>query len=355
MRKNSIRLYLTAFLAFGSLFVAGLVADQTVSANRFYSGLVGGSPYTQDWSTLGNLNTNDDWDNIVSIQGFRGDGLTSSTGTDPQTIVADGHSTPLDVNVNQTNPDTFTTSGVTEFEITDPTVALKGSGTADAPHLMIYLNTQPCPVTKSISIRYNLRDLDGTARDAVMPVALQYRIGSTGNFINVPAGFVADATDPNTATKVTPVFVNLPPVIIGHPEVEIRIITANAAGTDEWVGVDDIEVGCYFTTAATVSAGGRVMTAEGNGISRARVTATDVNTLQTRFAVTNQFGYFSFDELDAGQVFLFSVSHRKFDFTNHTQAVQMNESTKGLIFYADAPSQFKSSSRGFGNKLPTKK
>jgi hypothetical protein len=52
-------------------------------------------------------------------------------------------------------------------------------------------------------VSYNLRDLDGSIDNAVQPVALQYRVGSTGNFTNLPAGFVADATTgPSLATQV---------------------------------------------------------------------------------------------------------------------------------------------------------
>ena len=70
-------------------------------------------------------------------------------------------------------------------------VALQADGTADAPNLVVSINTTG---RANISISYNLRDIDGTADNAIQPVALQYRIGNAGNFINVPAGFVADAT-----------------------------------------------------------------------------------------------------------------------------------------------------------------
>ena len=52
-------------------------------------------------------------------------------------FAAGDHGTSLvrDVNANQTNPNTFTTGGVTEFHIANPTIALAGSGTAKAPTL----------------------------------------------------------------------------------------------------------------------------------------------------------------------------------------------------------------------------
>ncbi len=73
-------------------------------------------------------------------------------------------------------------------------------------------------------------------------VALQFRVGSSGNFTNVPAGYVADATTADQATHVTPVSVTLPAAAENQSLVQVRIMTTNAAGNDEWVGIDDINI-----------------------------------------------------------------------------------------------------------------
>lgn len=340
------KLFKVAAIVFSmaALLTTGLIVRK-VSANNYYSELFGGAPLIQDWNDTTQVTVDNDWTNVVSYQGFRGDGLTTSAGTDPQTIVADGQTTPLDVNANESNPDTFNTGGVTEFEIADPTIALKGSDTADAPHLMLYVDTTPCPLNKSVSIRYNVRDLDGSANDAVQQLALQYRIGTTGDFQNVPAGFVPDATDPNTATKVTAKLVNLPGTIINNPQVEIRFITANASGTDEWIGVDDIEIGCFFPTAAQVTLAGRVLTAESRGIANARVTVLNTYTLDTSYATTNQFGNFMLDGLDGGDFYIITVDHRRYRFSNNTRTLRLADDHKGLVFYADQPPAGKKKSR----------
>jgi hypothetical protein len=123
-------------------------------------------------------------------------------------------------------------------------VAIQGSATASAPHLVIALDTR---AHAGISVRLLLRDIDPSAADAVEPVAVQYRVGASGAFVNVPGGWVADATTgPGEATAATPVTATLPGAADGQPLVEVRVITTDAAGRDEWVGVDDIEV-----TAAT--------------------------------------------------------------------------------------------------------
>jgi hypothetical protein len=88
-----------------------------------------------------------------------------------------------------------------------------------------------------------VRCIVGSAYKAVQPVALQYRIGTTGDFTDIPAGFVADAsTGPNLANLVTHVDVVLPTAAWGQSQVQIRVMTTNAAGSGEWIGDDDIEL-----------------------------------------------------------------------------------------------------------------
>lgn len=206
-------------------------------------------PFSQNWSSTGQITTDDNWAGVPGVVGFRGDDLTTVTATDPQTILADGSGTPVDVIANQTNPNTQATGGVAEFDgIANPVVAIQGSGTADAPHIVISVNTTGM---SGIVIGYILRDIDGSTDNAVQPVALQFRVGSTGNFTNIPAGFVADATSgPSLATLVTPVSATLPAAANNQPLVQIRIMTTNAIGNDEWVGIDDILI--FVPSAARV-------------------------------------------------------------------------------------------------------
>ena len=228
----------------GALFFGGFL-DIAVSANNTPQTL----PFTQNWANIGLITTNDNWSGVLGIEGFLGQDLTASTGVDPRSLLTTSTTVnDLDVIANQTNPDTLTNGGVAEFEITNPTIALNGSGTADAPNIIIYLNTTG---QSNISVAYNLRDLDGSADNSVQPVALQYRVGSTGNFINVAAGFVPDATTgPSQATLVTPVAATLPAAANNQAQVQVRIITSNAVGNDEWVGIDDINITAGATPAS---------------------------------------------------------------------------------------------------------
>lgn len=195
-------------------------------------------PFSQNWTNTGLITANDNWSGVPGIIGYRGDGLVSGTGVDPQTVLTE--STVVNVIANQANPNTLATGGVAEFQIANPVVALQGSGTAKAPYIQFHLNTTG---VGSINLAYNLRDIDGSADNAIQPVALQFRVGNSGNFTNVPAGFVSDATTgPSLATLVTPVSATLPVAANNQPLVQVRVITTDAVGSDEWVGIDDINI-----------------------------------------------------------------------------------------------------------------
>ena len=272
-----VRVVLVALVALALLALAGGAAATSTPQTLTFS---------QNWSDTGLITTDDTWSGVPGVEGRRGDDLTTATGTDPQTVLADGASTPLDVNANQTNPNTFATGGVAEFHLLDPTVALNGSGTADAPHVVLYLNTTGM---EDVTVSYNLRDLDGSVDNAVQQVALQFRAGSTGSFTNVPAGYVADATaGPSLSGLVTPVNVVLPSAVDGQPVVEVRVITTNAGGNDEWVGVDDISVtGSPVENAPVVASCGAPLTTDQGVAATRQVSATDADGRVADIAITS--------------------------------------------------------------------
>ncbi|MFH0866053.1 MAG: lamin tail domain-containing protein [Bacteroidota bacterium] len=235
--KKLITIVLLAF----SLLSGNALISQT------YFDLSSGS-FTQDWTNTGLITTNNDWSSVPGIIGYRGDGLTSSTGVDPQTVLADSL-TVVNINANQTSPSTFTSGGICEFEITNPVVAFQGSGTADAPFLVFFMNSTN---VSNIQFSCNLRDVDAAADNSVQPVAFQYRVGTTGNFTNIPAAFTADAsTGPSLDTLVTPVSFTLPSACDNQPQIQIRAITANAVGSDELIGIDDINIAGTTASAPT--------------------------------------------------------------------------------------------------------
>src|SRR5690606_26723324 len=144
-------------------------------------------PFSQNWSNSLMITTNDNWSGVPGIMGFMGDYSSSSpANVDPQTLLADYSTVTIDVIANQTDPNTNHSGGVAEFDgpaIINRVVALQGSGTADAPFLLINVNTTG---NQDILVSYIVRDLDSNLDNAVQQVALHYRVGNSGDFTNVP-------------------------------------------------------------------------------------------------------------------------------------------------------------------------
>jgi hypothetical protein len=174
-------LILPAFMPTGSAQASGLPAPATSrpaagNANGIENTNIQTLPFSQNWSNTGLITVNDDWSMVPGIVGYLGDYSTGSpTGVDPQTLLSDYSALTVDVIANQANPNTLTAGGVAEFEITDPVVAFQGSGTADAPFIILYIDTTNF---QNINVSYNLRDIDGSTDNAIQQVALHYRVGA---------------------------------------------------------------------------------------------------------------------------------------------------------------------------------
>lgn len=88
-------------------------------------------------------------------------------------------------------------------------------------------------------------------------------------------------------------------------------------------------------SAANVAIGGRVRTADGNGIRNVRISLTAPNG-ETRFAVTAAFGYYRFDDISVGETYVISVSAKKFTFSQPTIIRSIFEEISDLDFVADS-------------------
>ena len=83
-------------------------------------------------------------------------------------------------------------------------------------------------------------------------------------------------------------------------------------------------------TAAGVSVSGRVMTPKGGGISRASVSITDRQGI-TRSVRTNMFGYYSFEDVAAGETYIVNVFSKSYQFT--PKVVSVSDAVSDLDFY----------------------
>ena len=325
-----------AFIGMSAFSSNPIFGSLVARANSYYLEISAGSPLNENWTDTSRINAEDDWTQIVAIEGFSGDGLAPVPGTDPRTILTDNPNNPLDVKANQTNPATSTVDGVAEFEIANPTIALKGSDTATAPNIVIHLNTTVGCAGKGVIVNFKVRDIDDSAADAVSPVATQFRVGGSGTYRNITSAFIPDATTgPNQATRVSTVSATLPVTASNQPMLDFRIITTNAVGADEWVGIDDINVDCTHPTSATAFVGGRVLDKFGRGVSKAQISILDMQTGTTRSAITNPFGYYSFGEMEANRFYKVTVARKGSDFGDGSQIFQLLEDMTDVNFISN--------------------
>ena len=101
---------------------------------------------------------------------------------------------------------------------------------------------------------------------------------------------------------------------------------ANATGGD---GSDIGAFEALAPTAANVQISGRVLTSTGRGISRTTVEMADAGG-NIRYAMTNQFGYYKFTNVEVGETYIFNVYAKRYQFA--PQIINLNDSITDLNF-----------------------
>lgn len=87
-------------------------------------------------------------------------------------------------------------------------------------------------------------------------------------------------------------------------------------------------------SAASVSVSGRVLREDGLGIRNVRVTINGNSLTSPRTALTSSFGYFTFEDIEAGQSYVITVVSKRYGFANPNQLISVTDSITDLIFAA---------------------
>ncbi len=80
---------------------------------------------------------------------------------------------------------------------------------------------------------------------------------------------------------------------------------------------------------------GRVVSANGNGIRRACVRVINLTTLDTQTRLTNDFGYFRFNNLPILTLYFVAVNSKSYHFSFPSQLVEFAELERNLTFVSD--------------------
>lgn len=112
------------------------------------------------------------------------------------------------------------------------------------------------------------------------------------------------------------------------------------AGTNSGNGVNYFVRSGFWTspalapTAAGAIVSGRVTTADGRGITNAVITLSGGALFSPRTVQTSAFGYFTFEDVEAGQSYLLSIKSKRFRFEQETQFVVLMDNATGIVFQA---------------------
>lgn len=105
------------------------------------------------------------------------------------------------------------------------------------------------------------------------------------------------------------------------------------SGSDVWA-LGAIAITPDAPTAGGASVQGQVLTPDGRAVGGATIYAQD-NKGSPLAAISNPFGYFSFDDLNSGDTYIFSVYSKSFDF--QPVALTINENLSGVQILALVP------------------
>jgi hypothetical protein len=111
-----------------------------------------------------------------------------------------------------------------------------------------------------------------------------------------------------------------PTSLARDPQTEIIFVTERSPGRILRV---------LGTTAAGVEVSGRVLTPDGRGLRNAEVAITDSHGIR-RTAITSSFGYYRFEDVEAGKTYLMGVASKRYRFASRT--VQVSDTLTEVDF-----------------------
>ncbi|MEO8650014.1 MAG: carboxypeptidase-like regulatory domain-containing protein [Acidobacteriota bacterium] len=88
-------------------------------------------------------------------------------------------------------------------------------------------------------------------------------------------------------------------------------------------------------SAGYASFSGRVLKSDGGPISGARVSVFNPATGVSNVAITSPFGFYEFDDLESGQYYILTVSHKRYEFSDNSRTFSLLDNTTNLDFIAN--------------------
>lgn len=138
-----------------------------------------------------------------------------------------------------------------------------------------------------------------------------------------------DGNDPAYRTVVSPTSLSV--TVPSGQSLYIRWVDRNIAGADDGLGIDDFHIEFFAPSSAPVLIAGRATTAEGRALPRTMITLQSMAG-ETRSAITNPFGYYSFPDVTSGETYIISAFAKGYEFSNPSRVIDLSDNIFGLDF-----------------------
>lgn len=133
--------------------------------------------------------------------------------------------------------------------------------------------------------------------------------------------------------------VPLPAIFHRSPNARLRFYYFNGSGGNTGsrpkLSIDNIKVTALDPTVAVAGIGGKVVTVDGRGISGAVLTISGGNLVRQKTAITNPFGFYRFEGLEAGQTYIVTVGSKRYLFSTPTRSIELLDNINGYDFIAE--------------------
>ena len=171
-------------------------------------------------------------------------------------------------------------------------------------------------------------DVAGTTANGINAANVRITL-STNSGQDFPIELAASVPNTGSATFTVP---NNTPIVM-TARVKVEATGGNFTPGNTFFDINNTNFAITAApTAAGVSVSGRILSANGRGISNALVTVTDQSGA-ARTTRTNAFGFYRFSDVDAGQTYIFNVSHKRYRFS--TRVTSITEDVSGFDFTAN--------------------
>lgn len=187
------------------------------------------------------------------------------------------------------------------------------------------------------TLSFDWRSVNNSTGNRIGSMRVYWSIDNV-SFTEIPAAAVLDFV--NNSVSTGNVNVPLPGQFSNSPTAVLRFYeyngsTAGTTGSRPKISIDNLTVTAVEPTAASVAVGGRVMTADGRGIGNVRVAVEGFDLPSPRYALTNPFGYYRIDRLEAGLTYMVSVASKRHSFAEPVRIVTLNGKMDDVNFIAD--------------------